>query len=414
MRLQEYLDFAKQSLLHRKLRSWLTILGIIIGIASVFSLLSIGAGFEQSIKEELSSLGGNFIFITPSAQQQEGPSFGFSGVGGPGQGASEGELTKNDINAVRGVRGVEFTDGFVFDNADIEFRGEVVQTAVQGFTVDIVREFPLIELAEGRIFSSAETKVAIIGHTVAKDFFDREINLGDIILVDGENFRVIGIWEEGSGATASIFDSAVSVNRRDAERLFLDPGSNEIDAILVKVSETADIDQVTENVEKRMRASHKVVEGEEDFTATSSKAIQSSVEEITGGINLFLGAIAAISLLVGAIGIVNTMFMSVMERTKQIGILKAIGATNRQIMSIFLIESSMLGLMGGIIGVLIGLSFGLIISNVESLGGTFRAVITAELIVFSLGFAVLVGAVAGLLPARRAAKLDPVVALRYE
>jgi putative ABC transport system permease protein len=415
MLLRDYLEFAKSSLVHRKLRSWLTALGIVIGIAAVFSLVSIGQGFDNLVKEQISSLGGNFIFITPSTQtSQGGPSFGFSSGVGP-RSASQGTLTTNDVSAVRSARGVVFADGIIFDRSDVEFRGEVVTTNVQGYTVDLLKEFPLVSIGEGRIFSSGESKVAIVGFKVARDFFDREVKLGDIITVEKESYRVIGIFSEGSGATASIFDQSIAVPRDDAKRMFKDPGSRDVSAIFVKMSEDADADRVLKDVEKRLRASHKVTKEDQDFTATSSKAIQSSVAAITGGITLFLGGIAAISLLVGAIGIVNTMFMSVMERTKQIGILKALGARSSQITAIFLIESSMLGLIGGVIGVSIGVALDLVIGSKELLGpSAFVAPITPGLVIFCISFSAIVGTVAGVLPARRAAKMDPVEAIRYE
>lgn len=414
MLLRDYLEFARSSLVHRRLRSWLTVLGIVIGIAAVFSLVSIGQGFDKLVKDQISALGGNFIFVTPSAQASSGPGFGFSSGVGP-RGATEGELSTNDVNVLKGINGVVFVDGMVFDRAEVEFRGEKVETNIQGFTTDTLKEFPLVSLGDGRVFGSGESKVAIVGFKVAKDFFDREVRLGDLIQIGGESFRVVGVFAEGSGATASIFDQSIAVPRDDARRLFQEPGSRELSAILVKMDDGADSDRVLSDVEKRLRASHKVTKDDQDFTATSSKAIQASVAQITGGITLFLGGIAAISLLVGAIGIVNTMFTSVMERTKQIGILKALGARNRQVMAIFLIESSLLGLVGGLMGVSIGVALDLVIGSKEILGpSAFAAPITAELVIFCVTFSTVVGAVSGILPARRAAKLDPVEALRYE
>ncbi len=415
MKFEDYLGLARNSLSHRGLRSWLTVLGIVIGIAAVFSLISIGQGFDKSVKDQLSSLGGNIIFISPGGQPSRGASFGFSANFG-GRGAEDGQLTKNDISALKGVKGLEFVDGMVADRGDVTFRDETITVNVQGFTADIIREFPIIKVDEGRLFSSGESKVAMVGHSVANDLFDREMKIGDIIEIEGETFRVIGILEQGSGATSSIFDQAISVPRSDAERLFLPAGSNQVSAIISKVSEGADIDRATEDVERRLRASHNKVEGEEDFTVGSSKTIQNSVGQISAAITIFLGGIAGISLLVGAIGIVNTMFMSVMERTKQIGILKAIGAKSREVMLVFLVESSLLGLVGGAIGVAIGIGFAMIIPVFSANSGFsgFTPIVSVELASFCIGFSAIVGALSGLLPARRAAKMDPVEALRYE
>jgi putative ABC transport system permease protein len=311
---------------------------------------------------------------------------------------------------------VEFVDGMVVDRGDVRFRDETITVSVQGFTADIIREFSIIKVSEGRLFSSGESKVAMVGDKVARDLFDREMKIGDIIQIEGETFRVVGILQPGSGATASIFDQSVSIPRSDAERLFLPAGSKKVSAIILKVSDGADIDKVAEDVKRRLRASHKKIAGEEDFTVGSSKTIQKSVGQISAAITVFLGGIAGISLLVGAIGIVNTMFMSVMERTKQIGILKAVGAKSREIMAIFLVESSLLGLVGGVLGTLIGLSFAMVIPlfTVGSGFGAFTPAVTPELVIFCIGFSTIVGALSGLLPARRAAKMQPVEALRYE
>lgn len=415
MRFWDYLELAKNSIAHRKIRSYLTILGIVIGIAAVFSLISIGQGFDKSITEQLSALGGNLIFVTPSTGQQNGPSFGFSGgVGSPS--ATQGELTTTDIASLKGVHGLAFVDGMIFDRSPVTFRGETITVNVQGISTDVIREFPIIKVDQGRIYSSGESRAAVIGHGIANDFFKRKVNIGDIIQIGNDSFRVVGILQPGSGVTSSIFDQAITVNFLDAKRMFQETGSKEVSAIIMKASDGADLDRVTKDIELRLRASHKIPASEKaDFSATSSKTIQTQVNQISSGITIFLGGIAAIALLVGAIGVTNTMFMSVMERTRQIGILKALGARNRDIMSIFLIESSLLGLVGGLIGVGIGIVIGLVIPIFTAgTGFDLTPAITPELVFFSVGFSVAVGAISGVFPARRAAKLEPVEALRYE
>ena len=207
---------------------------------------------------------------------------------------------------------------------------------------------------------------------------------------------------------------------QDAKDLFLETGSKEVSAIVIKAYDNADLSRVVKDIELRLAASHKNPPGEHDFTITSSDTLKARVSQITSTFTFFLGGIAAISLLVGAIGIANTMFMSVMERTRQIGILKALGAKNKDIRNIFLVESSMIGFVGGLIGVVIGSLFGIGLGIVMSgaqtrmSGASFAPVITAELIIFAILFSVIIGTLSGYFPARRAAKLDPVEALRYE
>ncbi len=411
MQFFHYLDFAKNSFSHRKLRSLLTMIGIIIGIATVFSLLSIGQGFEKAINDDLESFGGNFIYVFPSQVENSNPSFG----GAPENlASSQGILNKNDVSILKSVRGIDFIDAYISDRASVIFKGKSFNVEIIGSTVNLIREFPLINLEKGRIFSSSESKVIIIGNSVANNFFDKKINLGDILIIENENFRVIGIWEKGSGSVSGIFDQSITMNRRDAERIFLEPGSNEVSAIAAKISKSADIDRVTEDINNKLRISHKVIKGKEDFTIVSSKTVAEEVGKISAGINLFLGFISFISLIVGGIGIINTMFTSVIERTKQIGILKSLGATKKDIMNIFLIESSMIGFIGGFIGLIIGIIFAITLPLISPESFQFKPVINIQLIVFSLGFSVLIGTFSGLLPARRAANMNPVKSLRYE
>lgn len=417
MRFKDYLVLARNSLFHRKLRSWLTVLGIIIGIAAVVAMISITQGFGNSIKEQLSAFGGNSIFISPGKQQQSNAqAFSFTG-GGFASSATQGKLTSTDVAFLKGIRGVDFVDGMITGREDAVFRGENIKVTIEGATPDLWRIFNIITLEKGRFFFSTESRAVVVGNSIAKKIFKNEIKVGDIIKIKGTDFRVVGVLQAGSGISSSIFDNALIIPREDARRIFLEPGSKEVSAIIIKGSDNADMDQVTKDVELRLRASHKKAPGEEDFTVTNSKAIQGRVDQIIASQTIFIGGIAAISLFVGAIGIANTMFMSVIERTKQIGILKALGAKNNDIMNIFLVESSLLGLVGGIIGVVLGSLLGIGIAGIisgSSFGLKVAPAITLELIAFAVIFSVVIGAISGLLPSRRASKLEPVEALRYE
>lgn len=419
MKFLGYLDLARNSLFHRKMRSWLTVLGVIIGIAAVVGLLSIGQGFQQNIQQQLSAFGGNSVFVSPGRQQASSSGFAFGSIG---QEQLVGKLTKNDMASLKGINGVEYVDGFVTGRTEMSFQSKKTSVSIQGSSPELWNIFKIISLESGRFYSSSETRVAVLGYSVAKVTYEGKVKTGDTITIKGINFRVIGILQQGSGVASAIVDNAVLIPTEDARKIFPDFSDNEVSAIVIKVSDTSDPAIVTNDIEARMRASHKVLEGKEDFTVTSSSSIQERVSQITGTITIFLGGIAAIALLVGAIGIANTMFMSVMERTRQIGILKALGATNRDIRNIFIIESSLLGFVGGCVGTLLGVMLGLALSGFSPSGGAsgafgppvFTPYISIELITFAIFFSIVIGAVSGYLPARRASKLAPVEALRYE
>lgn len=419
MKILDYLDLARNSLFHRRMRSWLTVLGIVIGIAAVVGLLSIGQGFQHNIENQLSAFGGNSIFISPGKQQASSGGFGFGGS--YVQQAVAGKLTTTDIALLKGVNGIEYVEGFVAGRADVSFKSDKATVNVEGATPELWKIFNIVSLENGRFYSSSETRVAVLGNSIVSTVFKGKIKVGDTITIKGMNFRVIGILQQGSGVASSIVDSAVLIPLDDSRKVFPEIGEREVSSIVAKANDNADPNRVTKDINLRMRASHKVVEGKEDFTVTSSTSIQERVSQITGTITIFLGGIAAIALLVGAIGIANTMFMSVMERTRQIGILKAIGAKNKDIRNIFIVESSLLGFVGGIVGTLIGVLFGLAMTGFSPSGGqgafgppAFTPYITIELIAFAIVFSIVIGAVSGYLPARRASKMEPVEALRYE
>ncbi|MBI5332825.1 MAG: ABC transporter permease [Candidatus Aenigmarchaeota archaeon] len=413
----DYFALAKNSLFHRKMRSWLTVLGIIIGIAAVVGLVSIGQGFEKSLTEQLDVFGGNVVFISPGNVDADAM-FDSGGFGGAQ--TLTGKLTTTDIAMLKGINGIEYVDGIVSQRADVVFRAEISTITVEGTNADLWKIFNIVDIEKGRILSASDRRVAVVGNTIAKDTFDKEIKAGDMIEIKGVSFRVIGVLKSGSGFAAAMVDNSISIPMQDAKDLFQETGSNEVNAIIIKAYDSADLSRVVKDIELRLDASHKNPPGEHDFSITSSDTLKARVSQITSTFTFFLGGIAAISLLVGAIGIANTMFMSVMERTRTIGILKALGAKNKDIRNIFLVESSMIGFIGGLIGVaigsLFGIGLGIVMSGAQTRmsGMSFAPAITAELIIFAIAFSVIIGVLSGYFPARRAAKLNPVEALRYE
>ncbi len=421
MYIEEIFKFSLNNILNRRLRSWLTILGIVIGVAAVITLVSIGQGFQASINEQLSGFGGNLIFVSPGTQRAFG-GFGF-GAGQTGFGGTTiVSLKESDIRTIKTIPGVAYVSGIISGQSEVEFGGQKASTSVQGIEPGVWELIQITDLEAGRYLRQSDTNGVVIGNRIAHDLFDKEIKLNSQIAINGKIFRVVGILQPTGGFIGGITDNIFVITKDTARDVISNGiGSNEVSTILVKVTDTADSSMVANQMENKLRIIHHVIEQNQDFTINSPEIIQARISTVTNTVTIFLGGIAAISLLVGGIGIANTMFTSVMERTRLIGVLKSVGMTNGEVMKLFLIESGLIGLVGGIIGTLMGVLASQVIAQIgfSPPEGPFRGqvispYISSELVLFAIGFSVLVGAISGLLPARRAANLQPVDALRYE
>ena len=424
MKNTDILKLSVNSLTQRGLRSWLTILGIIIGVAAVVAILSMGAGMEKSISSQLGGLGADIVTITPGFNR----AVGFRGHGG-GFGEMEGagsdsNLTVKDIQIIKSVSGVDLVNGIVSGRADVAYLAETASLSVKGVDPLIWSEMTTTsKLDSGRYLSAGDGNVVVIGNSIAEETFKQPLLTSTQIEIEGKSFRIVGILEKSGMADRTIFMPA-----SQARTILEGFESDQFSSIEVKVSDTdTDADavwseyiiEVTDKIEEKLMFSRHVTEDTKDFTITSSQAIQEMVSEMLGTMNMFLGGIAAISLLVGAIGIANTMFMSVMERTRQIGVLKALGTTNNEIMKLFLIESAIIGFMGGLMGIFFGITASGMLSYMGSRmmagpGGGMTTVVEPELILFAMAFSIIIGIISGLIPAMRASELQPVEALRYE
>ncbi|MBU5537178.1 MAG: ABC transporter permease [Candidatus Aenigmatarchaeota archaeon] len=416
MKLGDIIKLSMNSITHRRLRSWLTILGIVIGVAAVVALVSIGQGMQARVTEQLSGLGADLITVSPGFSRAEAGGFRFR-VGVFGGFGARGNLTESDMRIIKTTPGVLYVNGIVSGRADISYLGQSASVNIQGVDTSVWRFMETVKLESGRYLSVGDSNVVVIGNRVANDMFKQPITLNRQIQIDGRNFRVVGILS--SSGFIGQQDSSVFMPR-DIARKILDLNSNRLSSISIKAADSSIAQDVAAQIESRLMMARHVTKDTQDFTVSTAQAIQEQVSSITQTITLFLGSIAAISLLVGGIGIANTMFTSVMERTRQIGVLKALGMTNFEVMKIFLIESALMGLFGGIAGVLLGFLVSVGISELgirffgPGAGGGITTVITPELVLFAIGFSVFIGIMSGLLPARRAANLQPVEALRYE
>lgn len=400
----DYATIAFNNLKKRKLRSWLTMLGIFISVATIFTLISLSLGLQGAVEEQFEMLGGDKFFIQPAGQL--GPPSARAGV----------IMTKDDVNVVEKVNGVKEATYWVAGNAKIEYKDEERFFPLFGIPADdleLYTEIGSFGIEEGKDLEKGDRGKVVIGnHYKSKPIFDDPVHAGDKFIINGREFEVKGIFEIVGNPDD---DRNIIMPAKDFEELF-DSGDR-VDFIMVQINEGEDIREIAENVERKLQKSRDVNEKTQDFTILTPEELLEIFGVILNVITGFLGGVAAISLIVGGIGITNTMYTSVLERTKEIGIMKAIGAKNTDILMIFLIESGLLGLVGGIVGVMLG--FGIVKSieyiAFQSLGTTLLQAATPPwLFAVCLGFAFLTGSISGSVPAWQASKTNPVDALRYE
>lgn len=398
---------ALDSLSSNKLRSGLTVLGIVIGVGAVIAMLSIGRGAENTITGSISSIGTNLLFVFRGGEE---------GVRNPEPLTLADAEALSDPFAAPSIIGVS---PVISGSLDVSFAGESKITEGFGVTPDYgpVRN---VEILEGEFISDSHmlgrSAVAVLGPDLAETLFGRsEGVLGETIRIEGQPFRVVGVTQAVGGSGFSNPDGQIYIPLTTAQARLLRRGQGQVDMILAQALDADVVSDAQEEIASILRLRHRTPIGEDDFTIFTQQDFLDTAQTITGVLTIFLGGIAGISLLVGGIGIMNIMLVSVTERTREIGLRKAVGARKRDILIQFLTESSLLSMMGGIIGIILGWGLGLLVGYIAAASDTeLNPSLSLDAILLATLFSTAVGLFFGLYPAKRAADLEPVEALRYE
>ncbi|MBU4501229.1 MAG: ABC transporter permease [Nanoarchaeota archaeon] len=394
--LREYLIFAIKGLKHRRLRTWLTILGIVIGIGAIIALISISQGLENAIVEQFEKMGTGRLYIMPE------------GLGASAQVDFTG-LTTKDVDRLEKMPEVEWTNPYLIGSEEVEFSKQkrFVQVIAGIDTDGLADKWEDMDIGMGSGFmpNKKQTGIAILGYKIATERFDKDVHVKNKIKIRDKEFRVFGILEEIGNDDD---DTAVWIDIDDFRELFDKP--DEVNMIELKIKDGLDPNDAALKIETRL----KKFRDDDTFQVITPEQILEQIGGLLDVIQMVLGGIAAISLVVGGVGIMNSMYTSVLQRKKEIGIMKSVGAKNKDIVMLFVVEAGFIGLIGGVIGAAFGSAIALSVGVIAAQAGfaLLSVKISPFLLLFGLFFAIVVGMAAGALPARQAAKLRPAEALR--
>ncbi|HPH98475.1 MAG TPA: ABC transporter permease [Anaerolineaceae bacterium] len=404
---------AFESLSANKLRSALTVLGVVIGVAAVISMLSIGKGAQAAITSQIESIGTNLIYVSPGSTRSNGV---MSASG------SAGTLTMDDAKSLESLPNVVAVAPEANGRAQLAYMGNNLNTRLVGVThaYATVRGLSLTAgtfITESNQISHAS--VIVLGSSVAETLFgSTDAAVGKSVKVNGLPFRVIGVLASKGSTGFMNQDDQVFVPLSTAQTRLVGSsnfrGALVISQINVKAADTSAVDEVVNAITATIRARHNTIAGSDDFTVSSQQDSIDTATSVTDTLSLFLGGIAGISLAVGGIGIMNIMLTTVSERTREIGLRKAIGARRRDILTQFLIESTVLSLLGGVLGVAVGWAIASLMGQVQLSGTTITPQVSLDSVLMATLFSMAIGLFFGIYPASRAARLLPVEALRHE
>ncbi|MEK7647784.1 MAG: ABC transporter permease [Patescibacteria group bacterium] len=412
MPILEYVKNVWQMLTRNKMRSFLTMMGIIIGVLSVIVIMSVGAGAQSLILDQITGMGSNLVGVLPGKSEEDGPPASAFGI-------VITTLTDADARAIAtsGYEPIEAVSSYVkgidrVSIGDVEKDTSFVGTSASYTNVEDVT------IERGRYFTEDEeramARVVVLGSEVAKELFPDEDPIGETLKIKRTNFEIIGVVEERGTVTFQNQDNQIFVPVTTAQKLLL--GMNHINFMRIKIRDAETVESSIGEIEAILRDRHGIDDPEEDdFSVRATTQALDALTSITDALRFFLAAIAAISLIVGGIGIMNIMLAAVQERTREIGLRKAIGATSRTITFQFLVETACITLTGGIIGIIGGAIISASVGFVARyLGYSWDTVITPGSIVLGCVVSIAIGLIFGIIPARRASKLNPIEALRYE